>query len=81
MAEFAANNEVSATTNTTAFFANYGYHSRQNYEHSNHATTPQTKDAQKCDNTILDLQKHLQTQIKVTQDQYETCDNEHRTTA
>lgn len=55
MAEFAANNQVSTATNATPFFANNGYHPRLNYDHLTRTTTPQSKDAKKFANIMLDL--------------------------
>lgn len=81
MAQFEANNQVSAATNTTPFFANYGYQPRLNYQQLTHATTHQTKDAQKFAKTMLDLQQYLRTQLKVAQEKYQTSTNKHRTRA
>lgn len=81
IAEFAANNQVFTAPNATPFFNNYGYHPQLNYEHLTRPTTPQTKDAHKFANRMLDLQQHLRTQLKVAQDKYKNSTNKHRTPA
>lgn len=81
IAEFAANKQVLAATNATTFLTNYGYHFQLNYEHLRPATTPQTKEAEKFTNTMLDLQQYLLMQLRVTQDKYETSTNKPQTRA
>lgn len=77
MAELAANNQVVATTNPTALYANYGYHPCMVYGHQTHATTPQTMDGKEFVNIMRHLQVHLQTQMNVAQDRYEESTNKH----
>lgn len=81
MAEFTANNQISAATNTTFFFTNYGYHPRFNDEQTKTPKTPQSLDAQNFIRTMLQQREHLETEMRVAQDLYETSHNKYRTTA
>jgi len=83
MAEFAANNQESATTRVSPFCANYGYHPRFNLDlarqHGRHS--PQVIDAKGFANRMADLNSHLQVQMRVAQDRYEGTINKSRLAA
>jgi transposase InsO family protein len=80
MAEFAANNQTSAATGVSPFFANKGYHPRMNF-HSPTPQGPQEMDAEAMAQRMEELFKHLTVEMKVAQDRYETSANKSRTPA
>jgi hypothetical protein len=85
LAEFASNNQVSETTGTTPFFANYGFHPRMGTEPSD-PCPPDLSATQKRQfykaNTVADRFERILSQLKALTQQsierYEQNANEHR---
>lgn len=64
MAEFAANNHESATTEATPFFAKHGFHQRFDNGLAPTDWSPHSLDAQQFTNTIANIHDYLRTQIQ-----------------
>jgi hypothetical protein len=81
MAEFAANNQSSASTGVSPFFANKGFQPRMCFQFPRTPQGPQELDAKDMAHKMKELFEHLTTQIRVAQDRYETTTNKSRTPA
>lgn len=81
MAEFSANNQVSASTKATPFFANFGFHPRFTVTIKPTDKTPPSLDAKDFAGKMLELHEYLRTNIRTAQDQQEQATNAKRTPA
>jgi hypothetical protein len=81
MAEFAANNQSSASTRVFSFFANKRYHPRMNFRFPRTPQGPQQLDASAMTHRMKKLFEHLTIQIWVAQDRYETTTNKSQSPA
>jgi hypothetical protein len=71
MAEFSANNQVSASTKATPFFGNYGFHLRLTVTIKPLDRTPPSNNAKNFTSKIKELHEHLPSNIRTVQDQQE----------
>ncbi|KAI0990791.1 hypothetical protein K3495_g17396, partial [Podosphaera aphanis] len=71
MAEFAANNQISTSTQATPFFGNYGFHPRFTIKIKPYARFPLSLNAKDFALKMKDLHEHLKTNIRSAQDQQE----------
>ena len=78
MAEFAANNQVSATTQATPFFSNYGFHPKFTVSIKTHKKSLPNLDAKNFALKMKDLHNHLKANIRSAQDQQEQAVNTKR---
>ena len=78
MAEFAANNQVSATTQATPFFSNYGFHPKFTVSIKTHKSSPPNLDAKTFALKMQDLHNQLKSNIRSAQDQQEEAVNAKR---
>lgn len=69
MGQFAANNQVSASTKATLFFANYGFHPRFTISLQKPERITPSLDAHDFAQQMKGLHEHLRTQIRTAQDQ------------
>jgi hypothetical protein len=81
MAEFSANNQVSASTKATPFFANYGFHPRFTVTIKSLDKTPPSLNAKDFASKMKELHEHLRSNIRTAQDQQEQAVNTKRTPA
>jgi hypothetical protein len=81
MAEFSANNQISAFTKATLFFANYGFHPRFTVTIKSLDRTPPSLNAKDFPSKMKELHKHLRSNIRTAQDQQEQAVNAKRTPA
>ncbi|KAH8152704.1 uncharacterized protein LAJ45_02928 [Morchella importuna] len=63
MAEFSANNQVSASTKATPFFANFGFHPRFTMTLKPSDKTPPSLDAKDFAGKMMELHEYLRTNI------------------
>lgn len=78
MAEFAYNNSSHSSSNTTPFFANYGYHPSITVSSDKSVPSPEAHDFSR---QISELHAYLKTELKTAQDQYIRSANQLRTPA
>jgi hypothetical protein len=81
IAEFAANNQLSASTGVSPFFANTGFHSRMNFQFPWAAQGPQELEAKAMAHKTEELLEHLKIQIQVALDRYATTTKKSRSPA
>ncbi|KAH0613403.1 uncharacterized protein H6S33_005289 [Morchella sextelata] len=81
MAEFSANNQVSASTKATPFFANYGFHPRFTVTIKSLDRTPPSLNAKDFASKMKELHEYLSFNIRTVQDQQELAVNTKRTPA
>ncbi|KAH0611235.1 uncharacterized protein H6S33_011662 [Morchella sextelata] len=81
MAEFSANNQVSASTKATPFFANYGFHPRFTVTIKSLDRTPPSLNAKDFALKMKELHGYLRSNIRTAQDQQEQAVNTKRTPA
>ncbi|KAH0603597.1 uncharacterized protein H6S33_007256, partial [Morchella sextelata] len=79
MAEFSANNQVSASTKATPFFANYGFHPRFTVTIKSLDRTPPSLNAKDFASKMKELHEYLRSIIRTTQDQQEQAVKTKRT--
>ncbi|KAH0608780.1 uncharacterized protein H6S33_001008 [Morchella sextelata] len=79
--EFSANNQVSASTKATPFFANYGFHPRFTVTIKSLDRTPPSLNAKDFTSKMKELHEHLRSNIRTVQDQQEQAANTKRTPA
>ncbi|KAH0608772.1 uncharacterized protein H6S33_001000, partial [Morchella sextelata] len=75
MAEFSANNQVSASTKATPFFANYGFHPRFTVMIKSLDRIPPSLNAKDFGSKMKELHEHLRSNIRTAQDQQEQAAN------
>ncbi|KAH0607354.1 uncharacterized protein H6S33_002388 [Morchella sextelata] len=75
MAEFSTNNQVSASTKATPFFANYGFHPRFTITIKSLDRTPPSLNAKDFTSKMKELHEHLRSNICTAQDQQEQAVN------
>ncbi|KAI0993448.1 hypothetical protein K3495_g14736, partial [Podosphaera aphanis] len=78
MAEFAANNQVSSSTQATPFFSNYGFHPRFTVALKQQTSTSPNLDAKNFALKMNNLHDYLRANIRSAQDQQEQAANAHR---
>lgn len=81
MAEFAANNHVSATTRATPFFSTYGFHPNFTISLKPYVKTVANINAVDFANKMKSLHDYLRSNIRTAQDQQEQAVNSNRKTA
>ncbi|KAH0602480.1 uncharacterized protein H6S33_008819, partial [Morchella sextelata] len=79
--QFSANNQVSASTKATPFFANYGFHPRFTVTIKSLDRTPPSLNAKDFALKMKELHEYLRSNIRTAQDQQEQAVNTKRTPA
>lgn len=78
LAEFAANNAASEATSISPFFANHGYNPKFNFDLSQPTSNPDTVDAEAVATTMNQVHDFLRSEMRYSQDRYETSTNSSR---
>jgi hypothetical protein len=78
LAEFAANNAVNESTQTTPFFANYGFNPRLGFEPIPPDNRPAARDAEEFAQRMDAIHEHLRAEICLAQAQHEKYANRKR---
>ncbi|KAI0992280.1 hypothetical protein K3495_g15906, partial [Podosphaera aphanis] len=81
MAEFAANNHISTSTQVTPFLANYGFHPKFTIDIKPSPRSPPSLDAKSFALRMRDLHDHIRCNIRIAQDRQEQAVNSKRTPA
>lgn len=78
LAEFAANNAINESTQTTPFFANYGYHPRLGFEPALTRDQPAARDAEELAQKMNAVHEYLRAEICLAQARHEKYANRKR---
>ena len=70
LAEFAANNQESATTGASPFFATSGFNPRLDFEFDIRVNNPREAQAQECARRLANIHAHLRTQMQYAKARY-----------
>jgi hypothetical protein len=81
MAEFAANNQTSASTEVSSFLANHAYHPQMDLNLHHNPQQSQELDGNKMAIQMKELKEYLKVQIQEARDKYEESTKRNRTPA
>ena len=81
MTEFFSNNHTFETTDISSFLANYGYHSRMNFESHSQIITVDTLFANDFADKMKNINTHMQESMRLAQIKHEFYVNNYRTSA